>query len=168
MTTGDLTGEHIVKDLDLIENKGESEGMCSQKAVGARLLKFAHICTSSGAEPWITSVLSIGNQIPFLIIPPLARQPKALTAYQPGSERFLALQDEVIKLLGKEAIVPVLEPDTGYYNRLFVVPKATGGWKTVLDVSTLNTYVDKTSFSMETPHSVLKHSEEEISSYPQT
>ncbi|MEL7523483.1 MAG: reverse transcriptase domain-containing protein, partial [Cyanobacteria bacterium J06553_1] len=43
----------------------------------------------------------------------------------------------------------------GFYNRLFAVPKRTGGWRPVLDVSALNKYVILTPFTMESPKSVL-------------
>ncbi|MEL7079690.1 MAG: reverse transcriptase domain-containing protein, partial [Cyanobacteria bacterium J06582_2] len=57
--------------------------------------------------------------------------------------------------MDKRAIEVVESGLTGFYNRLFVVPKATGGWRPVLDVSALNKFVVLTSFKMESPKSVL-------------
>ena len=127
----------------------------SQGKIGARLLLFANNWKSLGAEPWIVQVVSEGYKIPFLLPPPLSVSPVALTAYQPGSERFRALEEEVTALIEKGAIVPVSDSVPAFYNRLFVVPKATGGWRPVLDVSRLNKFVDLTSFSMESSRSVL-------------
>ncbi|XP_064111450.1 uncharacterized protein LOC135218938 [Macrobrachium nipponense] len=59
-------------------------------------------------------------------------------------------------MLEKGAIEPVLELESpGFYNCLFLVPKASGGWRPVLDVSALNVFVEKTKFTMETTQSVL-------------
>ena len=43
----------------------------------------------------------------------------------------------------------------GFYSRLFLVEKATGGWRPVIDLSTLNTFIRQTPFKMETVASVL-------------
>ncbi|XP_066962241.1 uncharacterized protein [Macrobrachium rosenbergii] len=59
-------------------------------------------------------------------------------------------------MLEKEAIELLHAPlSPGFYNRLFLVTKASGGWRPVLDVSALNVFVQKTKFSMETKQSVL-------------
>ena len=44
---------------------------------------------------------------------------------------------------------------TGFYSRLFLVEKATGGWRPVIDLSHLNDFVQLTPFKMETVASVL-------------
>ena len=49
----------------------------------------------------------------------------------------------------------VLEPDPGFYSRLFLVEKSSGGWRPVIDLSPLNQFVRQTQFRMETPSSVL-------------
>ena len=66
-----------------------------------------------------------------------------------------ALDDEVRALLAKGAVEELLPPvSPGFYGRIFVVPKATGGWRPVLDLSPLNRYVSKIRFRMETALSV--------------
>ena len=42
----------------------------------------------------------------------------------------------------------------GFYRRLFIVPKSTGGWRPVLGLSPLNAFLRKIPFRMETPVSV--------------
>ena len=44
----------------------------------------------------------------------------------------------------------------GYYSRLFVTPKVTGGWRPVIDLSRLNWSVVVSRFHMETASSVLQ------------
>ena len=43
----------------------------------------------------------------------------------------------------------------GFYSRLFMVMKASGAWRPIIDLSLLNLRVQKTSFKMETLQSVL-------------
>ena len=47
------------------------------------------------------------------------------------------------------------DPGPGFYSRLFLVEKASGGWRPVIDLSHLNNFVQLTSFKMETVASVL-------------
>ena len=54
------------------------------------------------------------------------------------------------ELLDKKAIV-VLPPDSWvFFNRVFLVPKRTGGYRLILDVSKLNEYLQVSTFSMDT------------------
>ena len=43
----------------------------------------------------------------------------------------------------------------GFYSRIFLVTKASGGWRPIIDLSTLNHFIVKTQFWMETTQSVL-------------
>ena len=55
----------------------------------------------------------------------------------------------------KEALEIVTDPDPGFYSRLFLVEKASGGWRPVIDLSPLNEFVRQTPFKMETAAPVL-------------
>ena len=53
------------------------------------------------------------------------------------------------------AIEPVsLTP--GFYSYMFMVTKVSGGWRPTIDLSTLNNFVVRTPFRMETTQSVLR------------
>ena len=58
-------------------------------------------------------------------------------------------------MLQKGALEVVVDPGLGFYSRLFLVEKATGGWRPVIDLSPLNGFVRQTQFRMETVTSVL-------------
>ena len=58
-------------------------------------------------------------------------------------------------MLAKGALEIARDPGPGFYSRLFLVEKATGGWRPVIDISHLNDFVQLTSFKMETVASVL-------------
>ena len=42
----------------------------------------------------------------------------------------------------------------GLYNRLFLVPNPNNRWRPILDLSTLNTFLNTESFKMETPEMI--------------
>ena len=65
------------------------------------------------------------------------------------------MESEIQALLQKGAVEPASNTP-GFYSRMFVVPKATGGWRPIIDLSTLNKLVVKSRFHMETVQSVLR------------
>ena len=96
-----------------------------------------------------------GVPITFLGSPPLSPKPIQFQSYQRNSERFKVLDSEIADIKEKQAIEEVLSPDPGFYSRMFVVPKASGGFRPVIDLSPLNKFIKTTKFKMETPRSVL-------------
>ena len=111
--------------------------------------------SDKGADPWVVEVLRWGYQITFRRAPTLSREPIPFPAYSPDSIRGKALEGEVRSLLDKRAIELAPLPSPGFYSRLFVVLKASGAWRPVIDLSLLNLRVLQTSFKMETLQSVL-------------
>ena len=124
--------------------------------VGGCLSRHWRQWRTIGAAPWVVSVLRDGYRIPFEDHPPpLARSPIPFPTYRPDSERSLALLQEIETMLTKGVLEIVPERDPGFYSRLFLVEKSSGGWRPVIDLSTLNQFVRQTPFRMETPSSVL-------------
>ena len=104
----------------------------------------------------MVTVLRDGYRVPFTDSPPpLARTPVSFPTYWAGSPRAQALRQEVEAMLAKGALEIARDPGPGFYSRLFLVEKATGGWRPVIDLSHLNDFVQLTSFKMETVASVL-------------
>ena len=75
--------------------------------------------------------------------------------YRAGSPRAQALRQEGEAMLAKGALEIALDPGPGFYSRLFLVEKASGGWCPVISLSHLNEFVQFTPFKMETVASVL-------------
>ena len=97
----------------------------------------------------------MGYLIPFRWAPTLSRDPIPLPAYASSSIRGKALEGEVQALLTKGALELAPLPSPGFYSWLFMVMKASGAWRPVIDLSTLNLRFQQTSFKMETLQSVL-------------
>ena len=99
-----------------------------------------------------------GVQPPLLqsALPPLT-SPVFLASYQ-NPEKRRALHDAVKEMEMKGAIEVVRTPSPGIYSRLFLVPKARGTWRPIIDLSVLNTHIQCPSFKMETNGSLLNGS----------
>ena len=109
-----------------------------------------------GAETWVVTVLRDGYHVPFKDSPPpLSRTPVSFPMYQAGSPRAQALRQEVEGMLAKGALEIARDPGPGFYSRLFLAEKVTGGWRPVIDLSHLNDFVQLMLFKMETVASVL-------------
>ena len=100
-------------------------------------------------------VLREGYAIPFRIPPPLSPTPIILDSYSPQSVKGRALDEEIQALRRKGAVEPA-SPTPGFFSRMFVVTKVTGGWRPIIDLSTLNLNVDRTPFRMEASQTVLR------------
>ena len=69
-------------------------------------------------------------------------------AHEPEKKAALLLM--IDDLLAKQAIVPLPPDSWAFFNRVFLIPKKTGGFRLILDVSKLNDYLVVKSFSMDT------------------
>ena len=105
-------------------------------------------------DAWVVEALRVGYRIPFDRLPPLSERPLSLPAYSPQSIRGVALTQELQDLLRKGAVEPAPQ-SPGFYSRLFLIQKASGSWRPIIDLSTLNNYITSAHFHIETPRSVL-------------
>ena len=91
----------------------------------------------------------------FLRSPPLSEIPISLS-HTSDKEKRILLSEEVQSLILKGAIERVQDPfqSPGFYSRVFLVPKKTGGMRPVIDLSILNTFLLVPHFKMETNRSI--------------
>ena len=105
------------------------------------------------ADPWVMRIVQWGYRIPLVRLPPLRYQGQETTIPQ-GVPKWSSLNQSVQELWNKGAIEPApLTP--GFYSRLFPVTKATGEWRPIIALSSLNVFMHCPSFTMEMPRSIL-------------
>ena len=84
-------------------------------------------------------------------LPPLSHSadPTKVTQYQ-DQARCQALQSMINDLLEKNCVRRMEEGETGFFSRVFLVPKKSGGFRLVIDLSSLNEYLAPVTFEMDT------------------
>ena len=103
---------------------------------------------------------SQGVQTSFYESTPSASDPLGNTIPQRVTEDQ-GMQEQISLMLQKNAILEI-SPDTpGFYSNVFLVYKASGGWRPVIDSKQLNHHIDAPHFCMHTISSVLSTVEEE-------
>ena len=113
--------------------------------VGARLKYFAQAWSDACCSPWSVDILKRCYRVAFHTKPGLSQRP----IFSPPANLVnrLALEEEIRSMLLKCALEPVRELNTpGYYSLLVLVPKKIGGWRPVIDMSSLN--------RLNTPHAI--------------
>ena len=105
----------------------------SHHLVGGCLSLFRKNWERITQDNWILHTIQ-GLKLEFVSTPPhqVIQQP------QLDSEKVQALSNEVNKLFQKRAIVPAIEDGTGFVSPVFVVPKAGGEWRPVINLKALN------------------------------
>ena len=95
-----------------------------------------------------------GFRLPWLADPPpLSFNP--IPSRLPFSEEAQEVIDKEVHILVEKGAVSLAPlPSPGFYGRIFVVPKNSGGFRPVLDLSVLNNYLQDIHFRMESPWSV--------------
>lgn len=95
------------------------------------------------------SLVKWGHRISFLKDPPaLSHVPVRQKSYSKGSERFLFLDQAIDQMIKKQAVEEVQDRSPGFYSRMFVVPKITGGWRPIIDLSPFNKTVKIDQFQV--------------------
>ena len=113
------------------------------------------IWRDKGADPWVVEVLREGYSIPFSNLLPLSVDSISFDSYSPIFIKGKALPGEILSLIEKGA-VELAPSSPGYYSCMFVVMKASGSWRPIIDLSILNKFILQTKFKMETNQSVLR------------
>ncbi|VDI57640.1 Hypothetical predicted protein [Mytilus galloprovincialis] len=110
--------------------------------VGGRLSFFLNQWKKITSDCYVLSIIRGGLTLQFKNPPPLSAVPISLSHTQDPVKCQL-LSVEVDTMLQKAAIeeVSILTLSPGFYSRLFLVPKKTGGMRPVIDLSILNKFL---------------------------
>ncbi|VDH97132.1 Hypothetical predicted protein [Mytilus galloprovincialis] len=141
----------------LTASPGENLQQVPQKSipVGGRLSFFLNQWKKITSDCYVLSIIRGGLTLQFKNPPPLSAVPISLSHTQDPVKCQL-LSVEVDTMLQKAAIeeVSILTLSPGFYSRLFLVPKKTGGMRPVIDLSILNKFLIVPHFKMETNRSI--------------
>ena len=122
--------------------------------VGGRLSNFVEGWKHITNDPYVLSIVAKGYRLRFTS-PPLLRQiPWEIRSPQDPKE-VLGMREQITIMLQKNAITEVPPDSPGFYSNVFLVRKASGGWRPVIDLKNLNAHIHAPRFRMFTTSSVL-------------
>ena len=104
------------------------------------------------AEEWVLAVLRVGYRIPFSSLPLMSKTPSfwdVLSWFRKG--QGITVGDPASLDKGEIETAPT----PGFYSHLFVIPKSSGGYRPIWDLSVINRYVHTTKFRMETVRTIM-------------
>jgi hypothetical protein len=102
---------------------------------------------------YVLKAVGEGYKVSFRRRPLLSRTPIEFPPPK-DQKKFNILEEEVKGMLEKGVIFKVSKISPGFYSRIFVVKKKTGGFRPVIDLSPLNKMINTPRFKMETAKSV--------------
>ena len=105
-------------------------------------------------DPYVLSIIAKGYRLRFTS-PPLLRQPPWEIRSPQGPQEILGMREQITLMLQKNAITEVPPNLPGFYSNVFLVRKASGGWRPVIDLKNLNAHIHAPHFRMFTTSSVL-------------
>ena len=97
--------------------------------VGGCLQVHLPVWKSLTVSPTVLQILQEGYILPLRHNPPLVMEPPHMHC-----TRLPELREQIAVLQQKGAIEPADLRYPGFYSRIFVVPKATGGYRPVIDL----------------------------------
>ena len=108
-----------------------------------------------GASPWALNTIKNGFRLLWHHQKPLLQREPVPFPPPVAKDQCSVLDLQVVEMLGKGAIERVDNPASpGFYSRLFTVPKPSGGYRPILDLSPLNKFLKKVTFKMDSPDSI--------------
>jgi len=101
-------------------------------------------------DPWAIQILKNGYRLEFWKMPKLVTSPVVRSGSKNPHKNFI-LKEQFQTLLDKGAIEEVENPESpGFYSHLFVVPKPSGEWRPIINLSALNKSLVIPRFKMDT------------------
>ena len=115
--------------------------------VGGRLSNYVEGWKRITNDPYVLSIVAKGYRLRFTS-PPLLRQiPWEIRSPQDPKE-VLGMREQITLMLQKNAITEVPPDSPDFYLNVFLVRKASGGWRPVIDLKNLNAHIHAPHFRM--------------------
>ena len=105
-------------------------------------------------DPYVLSIVAKGYRLRFTSPPLLCETPWEIRSPQ-GREEILGMREQISLMLQKNVITEVPQNSPGFYSNVFLVHKASGGWRPVIDLKSLKAHISAPHFRMSTTGSVL-------------
>ena len=129
--------------------------------VGGRLSNFVEGWKRIMNDPYVLSIVAKGYRLRFTS-PPLLRQTPWEIKSPKDPQEILGMREQISIMLQKNEITEVPPDSPGFYSNVFLVRKASGGWRPVIDLKTnvlsyrsKNAHIHAPHFRMFTTSSVL-------------
>ena len=122
--------------------------------VGGRLSNFVEGWKRITNDPYVLNIVAKGYRLRFMS-PPLPRQTPWEIRSPQDPQEILGMREQISLMLQKNAITEVPLDSPGFYSNVFLVRKASGGWRPVIDLKNLNAHIHAPHFRMFTTSSVL-------------
>ncbi len=117
--------------------------------VGGHLAKCTQQWHKITKDPWVLDTTQ-GCHINFSRTPPLRNSPPCCPDPCMTKEQTAILSEEIYSLQEKSAIECLSgHPGPGFYSNVFIVPKRDGGWRPIINLRKLNSFVHTPHFKME-------------------
>ncbi|KAI9552586.1 hypothetical protein GHT06_020450 [Daphnia sinensis] len=118
----------------------------SFNVIGGRLALFCHAWSMFSTDPWVLSTITHGYVVDF-VSPPI--QPSLPTGCVMSDEMRSVCQAEKESLLAKGVIRKVSSVISGdFVSNTFAIPKTTGGWRPIINLKQLNSFIRYQHFKM--------------------
>ena len=118
--------------------------------IGGRLKNFHLAWRSFTSDRWVLNTVSKGLEIVFISTPYQETIPPDIHM---SGEMEQVCENEVTSLLLKGAVTETSDTD-GFFSALFVIPKKSGGFRPIVNLKGLNSFVCYEHFKMERLDSV--------------
>ena len=105
-------------------------------------------------DPYVLSIVAKGYRLRFTSPPLLRQTPWEIRSPEDPLE-ILGMREQITLMLQKNAITEVPPDSPGFCPNVFLVRKASGGWRPVIDLKDLNAHIHAPHFRMFTTGSVL-------------
>ena len=122
--------------------------------VGGRLSNFVEEWKRITNDPYVLSIVAKGYRLRFTSPPLLRQTPWEIRSPQDPQE-ILGMWEQITLMLQKNEITEVPPDSPGFYSNVFLVRKASGGWRPVIDLKNLNAHIHAPHFRMFRTSSVL-------------
>ena len=137
----------LCRSLEFCKSCHKCPNCCYKSTCRCKVTSILGEVRSSGFESKSSHNTETGLHPPF----PVQTQSNQVT----NCHKQLCQPTETVQSFGGIVSVGRANQNSlGFYNRLFLVPKPNNEWRPILDLSTLNTFLNTESFKMETPETI--------------